>query len=148
MNQTKRDKEIYGQMVKEASPHSTVGINCFKAFFVGGTICVIGQLLHNWLMGAGLARDDAGLVTACILVVAAVLLTSLGLYNRLGKFAGAGSIVPITGFANAVASPAIEHKKEGLIMGVGAKMFIIAGPVIVYGTLASVLVGLVYYFVS
>jgi len=141
------DKERYDQMVKTASPPSTVGINCIKSFLVGGTICAIGQVLHNFFIARGLTREDTGLVVAVILIVAAVLLTVLGLYNKLGKHAGAGSIVPITGFANAIAAPAIEYKKEGLVLGVGAKMFVIAGPVIVYGTLASVVVGLIYYFV-
>ena len=146
MGQTEYDKQIYSEMVKEASPASTTALNCLKAFWVGGTICVIGQIIHTLLTNAGLARDDAGTVTAVILVAAAILLTALGLYNKLGKYAGAGSIVPITGFANAVASPAMEYKKEGLVMGIGAKMFTVAGPVIVYGTLTSVIVGIIYYF--
>jgi len=146
MNQT--SKQQYNKMVKAASPGSAVWLNCVKAFVVGGAICAIGQVIHNMLMGAGLAREDAGTVTAIVLVVAAILLTALGLYSKLGKFAGAGSVVPITGFANAIASPAIEHKKEGLVIGIGTKMFLIAGPVIVYGTLTSVLVGIVYYFLK
>jgi len=147
MQQTELDKSIYEEMVKSASPKSAVGLNCAKAFLVGGAICAIAQLVHNWLTAAGLAVDDSRTVTAIILVFAAILLTAVGVYSRLGKFAGAGSIVPITGFANAIAAPAIEHKKEGFILGVGAKMFLIAGPVIVYGTLTSVIVGLIYYFV-
>ena len=147
MNQSTQAKQRYSQMVKDASPGSKVGLNCIKAFLVGGAICGVGQIIHNMLAGAGMSRDDAGLVTAVILIVAAVLMTALGLYNKLGKHAGAGSVVPITGFANAIAAPAIEYKKEGLVLGVGAKMFVIAGPVIVYGAMASVLVGLVYYFV-
>jgi len=146
MQQTEQNKQIYSEMVKAASPGSAVFMNSVKAFFVGGTICVIGQIIHNILVSTGLARDDAGMVTGGILIVLAILLTALGLYGKLGKFAGAGSIVPITGFANAIAAPAIEHKKEGLVVGVGAKMFLIAGPVIVYGTLTSVVVGLIYYF--
>lgn len=146
MNQA--EKKRYAEMVKEASPPSTVGINCIKAFLVGGTICGIGQIMYNILEARNVPRDDAGLIVAGILIVTAVLLTALGLYNKLGKHAGAGSVVPITGFANAIAAPAIEYKKEGLILGVGAKMFVIAGPVIVYGAMASVLVGLVYYFMK
>jgi len=141
------DKKQYEEMVKAASPGSTVGINCLKAFFVGGSICAIAQVIHNILSAQGFSRDDAGLITAGILIITAVLLTALGLYNKLGKHAGAGSVVPITGFANAIAAPAIEYKKEGLVLGIGAKMFVIAGPVIVYGAMASVVVGLVYYFV-
>jgi len=141
------EKERYSEMVKAASPGSAVGVNCLKAFLVGGSICAIGQVIHNILMAQGISRDNAGLITAGILIVASVLLTVLGLYSKLGKHAGAGSVVPITGFANAIAAPAIEYKKEGLVLGIGAKMFVIAGPVIVYGAMASVVVGLVYYFV-
>jgi len=142
------DKQTYADMVKAASPPTAVFGNCVRAFFVGGGICVLGQVLHDAFLGTGLARDDAGLVTAAVLILLAVLLTALGVYEKIGKFAGAGSIVPITGFANSVAAPAIEHKKEGLVLGVGAKMFVIAGPVLIYGIMASVVVGLVYYFVG
>jgi len=145
---TEHDKQIYSEMVKAASPSSAVAANCVKAFLVGGAICAGAQIIQNILLYYGVVRDDASLITASILIVSATLLTALGLYNKLGKHAGAGSIVPITGFANAIASPAIEHKKEGLVLGVGAKMFIIAGPVIVYGLATSVIVGLVYYFVK
>jgi len=147
MTQTEQDKKIYSEMVKAASPPSAVVANCIKAFLVGGSICAVGQVIQNILLAQGLVRDNASLITASILIISAILLTALGLYNRLGKHAGAGSIVPITGFANAIAAPAIEHKKEGLVLGVGAKMFVIAGPVIVYGLMASVVVGLIYYFV-
>ena len=147
MQQTEQNKQLYNEMVKAASPPTSTAANCAKAFLVGGTICAFAEITHNLLMRVGLVRDDAGLVTAVILILIAVLLTSLGLYGKLGNFAGAGSIIPITGFANAIAAPAIEHKKEGLVTGVGAKMFIIAGPVLVYGIMASVVVGLVYYFV-
>ena len=142
------DKQQYAQMVKEVSPGSKVALNCLRAFFVGGTICLIGQLIKNALLSAQVAAADAALLSGAILIVIAVLLTGAGLYSRLGKFAGAGSVVPITGFANAITAPAIEYKKEGLVLGVGAKMFLIAGPVIVYGTMASVLVGLLYYFLG
>ena len=148
MDNSTASKKRYDEMVKAASPGSTVRINCVKAFLVGGSICAIGQIIHNILTARNLSQDDAGLITAGILIVAAVLLTALGLYNKLGKHAGAGSVVPITGFANAIAAPAIEYKKEGLVLGIGAKMFVIAGPVIVYGAMASVLVGLIYYFVK
>jgi len=142
------DKKQYDEMVKAASPSSTVGINCFKAFLVGGSICAIGQVLYNIFDTRGFDREDAGLLVAGILIITSVVLTVLGLYNKLGKHAGAGSVVPITGFANAIAAPAIEYKKEGLVLGVGAKMFVIAGPVIVYGVMTSVLVGIIYYFVK
>ena len=146
MSPTEQNKQIYSEIVKAASPGSTVVANCVKAFLVGGAICAIAQIIQNILLNNGVVREDASLITASILIASAILLTALGLYNKLGKHAGAGSIVPITGFANAIASPAIEHKKEGLVLGVGAKMFIIAGPVIVYGLATSVIVGLIYYF--
>ncbi|MCL2360427.1 MAG: stage V sporulation protein AC [Defluviitaleaceae bacterium] len=145
---TQSDKKQYDEMVKAASPASTVGVNCIKAFLVGGSICAIGQVFYNMFHNRGFAKEDAGLMVAGILIVTAIILTVLGLYNKLGKHAGAGSVVPITGFANAIAAPAIEYKKEGLVLGVGAKMFVIAGPVIVYGAMASVVVGLIYYFVK
>jgi stage V sporulation protein AC len=141
-------KKEYSQLVRQMAPSSHTLVNCCKAFAVGGLICLLGQWVLNFFVSAGFTKDDAGMFTSVLLVFAGVLLTGLGVYDKLGEFAGAGSVVPITGFANSVAAPAVEYKKEGLVMGVGAKMFIVAGPVIVYGTLASVLVGLVYYFVK
>lgn len=136
----------YQNMVKQASPDSRLGLNCFKAFVVGGSICVLGQGFYNIYMAVGFGRDMAGSLTAMSLIFLAVLLTGLGRFDDVVKFGGAGAAVPITGFANAMAAPAIEFKKEGFIMGVAAKMFLIAGPVIVYGTLSSMVVGLIYYF--
>jgi len=147
MKQTEENKQLYNEMVKTASPSSAVVANSIRAFLIGGAICAFGEIIHTTLETLGLTKDDSGLVTASTLIVIAVLLTSVGLYGKLAKHAGAGTIVPITGFANAIAAPAIEHKKEGLVLGVGAKMFIIAGPVIVYGLITSVVVGLIYYFV-
>ncbi len=138
-------KEQYDKMVKKASPDSPVVKNCIKAFVIGGIICTIGQMITNIAAFYGASEEEAGTYTSVILVVAASILTGLGLYSKLGKFAGAGSIVPITGFSNSVTSPAIEFKKEGMILGLGAKIFIVAGPVILYGVLTSVLVGTVYY---
>lgn len=146
MNPSELDKQLYGEMVKAVVPSSSTFKNCIKAFLVGGAICALAQIIQDILLRTGLVTEDAGLITACILVVTAILLTALGIYNKIGKHAGAGSIVPITGFANSIAAPAIEHKKEGLVLGVGAKMFVIAGPVLVYGLLTSVVVGLIYYF--
>lgn len=146
MEQTEYSKKRYQEMVKEVSPNSKVLINCARAFVAGGFICVLGQLITNLLTARGMVLDDARLLTSVCLVFISILCTGLGWYEKMGKHAGAGTVVPITGFANSIAAPAIEYKKEGLILGVGAKMFIIAGPVIVYGTIASVLVGLVYYF--
>ena len=148
MNKTELDKQLYAEMVEQASPKSTIFTNCIKAFLVGGSICAIAQIIQDTLLRLGLVREDASLVTASILIAVAILLTALGLYSKIGKHAGAGSIVPVTGFANSIAAPAIEHKKEGLVLGVGAKMFVIAGPVIVYGLATSVIVGLIYYFSS
>jgi stage V sporulation protein AC len=146
MNASEQKKQKYAEMVKSSAPKSAVLVNSIKAFFVGGVICAIGQILYNMYEGAGFSREDTGFLVAATLIITAVLLTALRVYDKLGKFAGAGSVVPITGFANAIAAPAIEHKKEGMVLGIGAKMFLIAGPVIVYGTITSVIVGLVYYF--
>ena len=135
-------------MVKKASPNSPILSNCLKAFVVGGFICCIGQFIINVFLDWGYSMADAQLSGSIILIFLSVLFTGLGLYSKFGKFSGAGTIVPITGFANSVASPAIEFKKEGMIFGLGAKMFIVAGPVIVYGTLSSFAVGIVYYIIS
>jgi stage V sporulation protein AC len=137
--------QTYAKMVKKASPNSPLFLNCLKAFFVGGLICALGQVLHVAFENMGASKDSAGAYVAMSLIFLAVLLTGLGVFDNLVKFAGAGAAVPITGFANAMAAPAIEFKKEGYIFGVGAKIFIIAGPVIVYGTLASMVVGTLYY---
>ena len=135
----------YSKMVEEASPNSMTLLNCIKAFAVGGGISVIGQVIYGIFEGAGLSSDAASSLTAVVLIFCGVLLTGLGVYDKLGKFAGAGSIIPITGFANAVAAPAIEHKREGYVLGVGSKMFVVAGPVIVYGVLASIICGGIFF---
>lgn len=135
-------------MVKQASPNSPIFMNCLKAFVSGGIICIIGQFLSNFYTGKNFSKEEAALLVSITLIGLSALLTALGWYEKLGKFCGAGTIVPITGFANSVVSPAIEFKKEGMVFGMAAKMFIVAGPVIVYGTLTSMLVGLVYYFVK
>ena len=140
------EERLYQEMVKGASPNSSLLTNCIKAFIGGGIICVIGQLAKNFFLAQQMSEDNAKLAVVAFLIASSILLTGLGLYDKISEHIGAGAAVPITGFANAIAAPAIEHKKEGLILGVGAKMFVIAGPVIVYGTLASVLVGLIYYF--
>lgn len=148
MDESKKAQQEYDQMVKQVSPNSPIIMNCLKAFCVGGIICVIGQLINNYASSFGVSEDNAGLITSIILILASAILTGLGLYEKFGKFSGAGTIVPITGFANSVVSPAIEFKKEGFVFGLAAKMFIIAGPVIVYGTLTSMIVGLIYYFIG
>ncbi len=145
--QYEKQKE-YDKMVKMASPNSPIFMDCVKAFVTGGLICALGQILRNYFSSIGLSQDDTGLAVSLILIAIAVLLTSLGWFGKIGKFCGAGTVVPITGFANSVASPAIEFKKEGWVFGLGAKMFQVAGPVIVYGTTTSVAVGIIYYIVG
>jgi len=142
----KEDAEKYKRMVKNTEPKSPVVSNCIKAFIVGGGICVIGQILTNNFNRIGYSQDDSALITNIIFILATAILTGLGLFSKIGRFSGAGTIVPITGFANSVVSPAIEFKKEGFIMGLGSKMFIVAGPVIVYGVLTSMAAGIIYYF--
>ena len=138
------DKE-YGKLVEDVSPKSPIGKDCLGAFVVGGIICVIGQFFMNFYTKLGLDKDAAGTAASMTLVVISATLTGLSLYDNIAKFAGAGTLVPITGFANSIAAPAVEFKTEGFILGVGAKMFTIAGPVIVYGLSASVVYGFIYW---
>ena len=135
----------YARRVKKAGPPSPLGKDCLWAFFVGGGICLLGEVLRQWYLAKGLELELAGTLTSCTLVALSALFTTLGLYQKLAAKAGAGSLVPITGFANAVVSAAIEFKTEGRVLGTGAKMFTIAGPVIVYGTLAAVVYGVVLW---
>ena len=134
----------YQNYVDKKSPNSPIWKNCLNAFWVGGLICIIGQLIMDICKFRGLDTEVSGTITSIILIAFSAFLTSLNLFNRIGKFAGAGSLVPITGFANSIVSPAIEYKSEGYVMGVGAKMFTVAGPVLVYGISASILVGIIY----
>ncbi len=136
-------KQQYSSMVKEVSPKSTLLKDCLGAFIVGGFICVIGQALMDTYQMLGIEMKEARCLTSVTLVFLSAVFTALSWYDNIAKFAGAGTIVPITGFANAVVSPAIEFKSEGFVLGLGAKMFIIAGPVIVYGTIASVVYGII-----
>ena len=142
------DKKTYGQMVKKNSPPSTFLKDFVWAFFVGGFICVIGQLFTELYMYLGADEDRVKMAVPSTLIFIASFLTGLGIFDKIAKHAGAGTLVPITGFSNAVTSPAIEFKNEGFILGVGAKMFTIAGPVIVYGTVASVIYGVVYWITT
>lgn len=139
------DKE-YQILVEEMSPKSPIGKDCLIAFVVGGLICTLGQWFIHCYSALGLEKDAAGTAASMTLVALSALLTGLSLYDNLAKYAGAGTLVPITGFANAISAPAVEFKTEGFILGVGAKMFTIAGPVIVYGVSASVVYGLIYWF--
>ena len=147
MDTSKQAQQSYDAMVKKASPNSPILSNCIKAFVSGGLICVLGQALLMLYTKKGISETDAALWVSITLIGISALLTAFGLYEKLGKFCGAGTIVPITGFANSVVSPANKNKKEGMVFGMAAKMFIVAGPVIVYGTLTSMAVGLIYYLV-
>lgn len=141
------NQKQYSEMTKQASPPTKSWITIPKAFVIGGLICGLGQLLLSWFDSMGLSKKNAALLTSITLIFISALLTGLKLYEKIAKHGGAGTLVPITGFANAVVSPAIEFKSEGMILGLGAKIFIIAGPVILYGILASVLYGIIYYFI-
>ena len=136
-------KAEYLRLVQQKSPHSPIGRDILNAFWTGGLICALGQLILNGWKLAGLDADSAGTATSVSLIFISAVLTGLSIYDDIAKVAGAGTIVPITGFANSVVSPAIEFKAEGFITGMAAKMFVIAGPVIVYGTVASVVYGLI-----
>lgn len=138
--------EEYNKMSDSVSPKSNVVLDTFKAFLIGGFICLIGQLFLQMYQNFGLDKVSSSSWTSVTLVLLSAFLTALGLYEKIAKHGGAGTLVPITGFANAVVSCAIENKSEGFILGVGAKIFTIAGPVILYGTVASVIYGVIYYF--
>lgn len=138
----------YDRLVKELSPNSPIGKDCLNAFWIGGLICVLGQVFINFYGGLGLEKQDASTAASMSLVALSALLTGLSVYDDIAKHAGAGTLVPITGFANSIAAPAVEFKTEGMILGVGAKMFTIAGPVIVYGVSASVVYGLIYWITT
>lgn len=138
----------YQEYVSQKQKKSPIVKDTVLAFLIGGAICTLGQGIMEAWMAAGLDKEDAGTATSVSLVFLSILLTGLNLYNKLGRFGGAGTLVPITGFANAVASPAIDFKAEGFVLGVGAKMFTIAGPVVVYGTVASVVYGVIYWITT
>ena len=138
----------YGKVVKELSPDSPMWKDCLNAFWVGGLICLLGQALVNLYTWLGLEKQDASTACSMSLVALSALLTGLSLYDDIAKVAGAGTLVPITGFANSIAAPAVEFKTEGLVLGTAARMFNIAGPVIVYGTVASVIYGVIYWITT
>ncbi len=140
--------QVYSEMSKRAEPKSKAAVNISCAFAVGGGICVIGQLIRSVFEYAGFSTENAGIWTSVILVALSAFFTGLGWYERLAKHAGAGTLVPITGFSNAVSSSAVEAQSEGLVLGVGTKIFNIAGPVILYGCTAAFLYGIIYYIVS
>lgn len=138
------DKKDYQKYVEEKSPNSPIFMNCLKAFLVGGLICAIGQIIFEFFQYRGLEEKLCYGAVSILLIFLSAFLTALNIFNRIGKFAGAGSLIPITGFANSIVSPAMEYKSEGYVMGVGAKMFTVAGPVLVYGISTSIIVGLIY----
>ena len=140
--------QMYSEMSKDASPKSNSKVNVPVAFLIGGAICALGQLIMSVLMNCGLGKENAGTCTSIILVGLSSLLTGLGWYEKLAKHAGAGTLVPITGFSNAISSCAIEARSEGYVLGVGTKIFTIAGPVILYGCSVSVVYGVIYYLLK
>ncbi len=142
------DKKTYKKYATAHAPKSPVVPDCIKAFCVGGAICAFAELLTNSYMMLGMEKDDAGTLTSVTLIFLAALCTGIGVFDKIAKFAGAGTLVPITGFANSVVSPAIDTKSEGLVLGVGSKIFTVAGPVLLYGTLAGALYGVIYYIVG
>ena len=148
MNMTEQGKQDYKLRVSEVCPQTNLLSGCAKAFLVGGSICVLGQVLLNFYQNMGLDMQTASTWVSVTLIFFSAITTGLGWYDNLGKFAGAGSIIPITGFANGVVASAIEFKKEGFILGLGSKLFTIAGPVILYGLITSALVGVIYYLVT
>ena len=139
-------KQDYSNYVDKKSPNSPIFKNCINAFWVGGLICSIGQLILSFCQYKGFDDKAAGTKVSIILIGISAILTGLNIFNKLGKFAGAGSLVPITGFANSIVAPSIEYKSEGYIMGVGGKMFTVAGPVLVFGISTSVIIGIIATF--
>ena len=136
-------KQEYSDYVDKKSPNSPILKNCFNAYWVGGLICTIGQIIMDFCKYKGMDETGASTVVSITLIAISAILTGLNIFNKIGKFAGAGSLIPITGFANSIVSPAIEYKSEGYVMGVGGKMFTVAGPVLVFGISASVIIGII-----
>lgn len=143
-----RQQEAYKNYVKQKTPVHNLPVNMVRAFITGGVICTVGQYILNYCKAQGLDKDMSGAWTSLILILLSVLLTGFNIYPGIAKWGGAGALVPITGFANSVASPAIEYQKEGQVMGIGCKIFTIAGPVILYGVFSSWLLGLVYWLLK
>lgn len=142
-------KQEYGQMVEEITPKHNSILNCTKAFFVGGAFCLLGEVMKQFMMKYwGIGKKDSLLFVTIELVMLSVILTGFNIYGKITKFGGAGGLVPITGFANSVASPAIEYQKEGQVFGIGVKIFTIAGPVILYGIFSSFLAGVIYLMIK
>lgn len=140
-----QQKELYNEYVTNMTPKTNPFMNCLKAFLVGGAICLLGEIFIQFYQYLGIEKEPAGLYGTITLIALSILLTGLNIYQKLGQFSGAGSIVPITGFANSVVSPAIEFQAEGQVFGIGCKIFTIAGPVILYGIVSSWILGLIYW---
>lgn len=141
-------KKEYAEIVKKKSPPSPIIRDICFAFVIGGLFCVLGQIINSTIKSFGLGKEDTAALTSAAMIFLGAFLTGIGIYDDIAKYAGGGSLVPITGFANSIVSPAIEYKTEGQILGVGAKMFTIAGPVLVYGISASVIYGVIYFFLK
>lgn len=141
-------KKEYGKLVKQKSPNSTLFKDMCLSFVIGGLFCVVGQLISFGVSKLGLGKEDTAAIVSAAMIFIGAFLTGIGVYDDIARYGGGGTLVPITGFANSIVSPAIEYKTEGYILGVGAKMFTIAGPVFVYGISASVIYGIIYYFIS
>lgn len=148
LDEKQKQQEEYKNYVKEKTPVHNVYANMARAFLVGGAICVLGQFILNYCKGKGLPDDISGSWASLILVLLSIILTGFGIYSKIAKWGGAGALVPITGFANSVAAPAIEYKKEGQVFGIGCKIFTIAGPVILYGIFTSWVLGVIYYLLT
>ena len=137
-------KKEYKEYVEQKSPNSPILKNCFNAFWVGGLICSIGPIILSYCLYKGIDKEIAGTIVSIVLIAISAFLTALNLFNKIGKFAGAGSLIPITGFANSIVAPSMEYKSEGYVMGVGSKMFTVAGPVLVFGICSAIIVGIVF----
>lgn len=140
--------EKFKTLTDETSPKPKLMKNCIMAFLVGGAICTIGQVIQNLLLNYGISEENVKMILPIVMVFLGAALTGIGVYDKIADFGGAGTVVPITGFSNAIVAPAIEFKKEGFVFGVAAKMFTIAGPVLVYGIGSSVIIGIIYYFIK
>jgi stage V sporulation protein AC len=142
----KNIRQKFQQLYEQSKPKPKILLNSFRAFWTGGLICIVGEVIYDILIYFGMEKLEAIAFESILMILIGSILTGLGIYDKIGDYAGAGSVVPITGFANSIVSPAIEFKKEGFVFGVASKMFVIAGPVLVYGITSSFIVGLLYYF--
>ena len=138
----------YSKLVQKYSPKSPIKVDVIRAFVIGGALCSLGQIFRNFYSARGLSSELAATATSISLIFIAALLTAFNVFDNIAKFAGAGTLVPITGFSNSVVSPAMEFKTEGFVLGTASRMFIVAGPVIVYGTVSSIIAGVIYYFIK